>query len=39
MIGEKKYSFREKEGTFFIGKEAFNGPSFGQLRVLFMPTL
>lgn len=40
MIGKKKYSdISEKKGTFFIGKEAFNGPSFGQLRALFMPTL
>lgn len=36
---KKKYSFRKKKGTFFIEKEAFNGPSFGQLRALFMPTL
>lgn len=36
---EKKNLISEKKGTFFIGKEAFNGPSFGQLRALFMPTL
>lgn len=36
---EKKILILEKKGTFFIGKEAFYGPSFGQLRALFMPTL
>lgn len=36
---KKKILISERKGTFFIGKEAFNGPSFGQLRALFMPTL
>lgn len=36
---KKKILISEEKGTFFIGKEAFNGPSFGQLRALFMPTL
>lgn len=29
MIGKKKYLFWEKKGIFFIGKEVFNGFSFG----------
>lgn len=36
---KKKILISEKKVPFFIVKDAFNGPSFGQLRALFMPTL